>query len=350
MGDLARVKRRLLSEAVADNLDTIRGIGPWSLQRRRVQNRRWSRLALALAIPVTFFGAGYLISVSGTADALPASVPLQVAVANVAAQRNAVASETSMVTTPVPSDAKFAAPQPFDAAALPLEIRHIVLDAGHGGSDPGTVSGNDVREKDITLDIERRLRELLVAASFKVTATRDGDSLIPLKHRAHIANTSKADLFVSIHINSIRGSQRGVQTYYLGPTDDPVLTQLAAAENRGSGYSLADMKKLLEGIYADVRQDESKQLAENVQKALHANLRTVNPYIENWGVRKAPFVVLVATEMPAILAEVSCLSNQQEANLLRSAAYRQKIAEALFQGIRAYAETHNVEQQKGTRS
>jgi len=129
-----------------------------------------------------------------------------------------------------------------------------------------------------------------------------------------------------------------VETYYLGATDDPYLTRLAAAENRESGYSMGDMRKLLDRIYADVRQDKSRALAEVVQASLYKSIGKVNPGIENRGVKAAPFIVLLSSEMPAILAEVSCLSNEDEAALLTKPLYRQYIAEALAAGIRSYAD------------
>ncbi|MCB1037323.1 MAG: N-acetylmuramoyl-L-alanine amidase, partial [Acidobacteria bacterium] len=144
----------------------------------------------------------------------------------------------------------------------------------------------------------------------------------------------------SIHVNWIEAQEiRGVETYYLGPTDDPYIKDIAAAENRGSGYSLADFRSLLDGLYADVRQDESRRLAEALQGELFESLHTVTPSLRNRGVKTAPFVVLVSSDMPAALVEVACLSNQEEARLLAKPYYRQFIAQALFEGIRRYADS-----------
>jgi N-acetylmuramoyl-L-alanine amidase len=221
---------------------------------------------------------------------------------------------------------------------LALGVRRIVIDAGHGGTSPGTSTGNGVYEKEFTLDIATRLRDLLEKQNFEVVMTRTGDQTLTLENRANLANRSRGDVFVSIHLNWLKNpNNRGIETYYLGPTNDPHLNALAAAENRESGYSLSDMRNLLDGIYADVRQDESKRLAEAVQQQLYTGLKQVNPQLRDRGVKTAPFVVLVTTGMPAILAEVSCLSNQAEAELLKKPEYRQKIAEALSSGIRSYA-------------
>jgi N-acetylmuramoyl-L-alanine amidase len=224
------------------------------------------------------------------------------------------------------------------ATAFPLAVRRVVLDAGHGGTDPGAIAAS-LLEKEITLDIGRRLQTLLEGDGFEVVSTRSTDRTIALKERARVANESRSDIFVSIHVNALltHTEERGIETYYLGATNDPKLTQLAAAENRVSGYSMADMRALLDGVYADARRDESHELAQAVQKSLFSTLRKSDPGLENWGVKRAPFLVLVATGMPAVLAEVGCISNEKEAAMLRRPEYRQQIADALFLGIRGYA-------------
>jgi N-acetylmuramoyl-L-alanine amidase len=236
----------------------------------------------------------------------------------------------------------FPAPAPIDLAVLPLGIKKIILDPGHGGKDVGTSIALGLTEKGLTLDIALRLRHLLEAEAFEVLMTRDKDEAVPLRQRTALANTQRADLFVSIHINWVeRSHARGVETYYLGPTDDPALLRLAAQENHDSGYSLADFRKLLDQIYLSVRREESRRLAEAVQRTLVTTLHPHNPVRANRGVKTAPFAVLAGTEMPAILAEVACLSNAEEAQLLATPQYRQDIARALVQGIRAYAQALN---------
>ncbi|MBI2212313.1 MAG: N-acetylmuramoyl-L-alanine amidase [Acidobacteria bacterium] len=353
MGKLKRVKRRLVSGAVSDNLETIRGFGPWTLRRRHAA-RAWLRRTYMVLLPLSLLASTLLVSaVTGEfpfdkKHVVPA-VASTTAVTVASSRPLAAPRAQQQPPAPMSADRVFTElPVPIDVASLNLSVRRVILDAGHGGSDPGTVSG-DLLEKDITLDINARLERMLKQANFDVQVTRQEDRTVPLRARASIANDSSGDIFVSIHVNSIRGSHaiRGIETYYLGPTDDPILNELAASENRGSGYTLSDYRRLLEGIYADVRRDESRALAESIQRNLHGDLVSVNPHLENWGVRKAPFVVLVATEMPAILAEVACLSNKDEAKLLATDEYRQQIADALFKGIVAYARVRGGEAEKG---
>jgi len=335
-GQINRVKRQLLREAVADNLDTIRGLPPRTLRPARRFARLFLRRAPLVIIPLMLVSLAFL-SNTGVPTSARTRIPPPVKVQP---------SHAEALVAPVLLTDTL---EPISASAFPLSVRRVVLDAGHGGTDPGASSISNVSEKEITLDIEKRLGVLLRRNGFDVVATRDDDRLIPLRERARLANGSRSDIFVSIHVNSIpHPNSHGVETYYLGPTNDPTLTQLAAAENLTSGYALADLRKMLDRVYADVRRDESHRLAAAVQHQLFSGLRGVDPGLENWGVKRAPFVVLVATDMPAILAEVGCLSNESEAEMLRSGVYREQIAQALFQGIHAYASANDAPQKKGT--
>jgi N-acetylmuramoyl-L-alanine amidase len=221
---------------------------------------------------------------------------------------------------------------------LPLSVKRIAVDPGHGGAQYGAISDSGVSEKEITLDIALRLRRLLQSHPFDVIMTRETDTTISLDKRVAFANANRADLFVSIHVNWIPSPAiRPLETYYVGPTDDPVALRLASAENRDSGYPLSAYRRLLEKIYIDARRDESHALARTINAELFRSMSEVNPGLENRGVKMAPFAVLVGTEMPAILVEVSCLSNEADVGLLTTAEYREKIAAALVKGIRSYA-------------
>ncbi len=324
VGNIDRVKRQLLHAAVTDNLDTMRGRLPVSVRPVRRAGRVWLRRIPLLLLPLTLVGASYLVVSESRGLAVSRSL------------------KPTAISTAKPRNLATALPDSFEpvkAAAFPLAVKRVVLDAGHGGKDAGASSAALLTEKDITLDIANRLRALLQSSGFEVVVTRSDDRLIPLRERARLANSSDGDIFVSIHVNSLRTHtvSHGVETYYLGPTKDPLLTQLAAEENGTSGYSIADLRKLLERVYADVRRDESHRLASTLQGQLFTDLRTIDPGLENWGVKRAPFIVLVATDMPAVLAEVGCLSNDREAAMLARPQYRQEIAQALFRGIFEYA-------------
>jgi N-acetylmuramoyl-L-alanine amidase len=326
-----RVKRRLLRQAVADNIDTIRGLPPRAVRPAHRTLRMWLRRMPLLLLFLTLAGSTYLAS-----DPTPA--------------RDTFTPAKIVLTRRGTSNLGAADAIPVDSAAFPLSVRRVVIDAGHGGNDPGATSMQHLTEKEVTLDVASRLKVLLTQKGFDVVVTRSDDRLVPLRDRARLANDSNGDIFISIHVNSIEKhtASHGIETYYLGATNDPSLTKLAADENRVSGYSVADMRKLVEGIYADARRDESHRLAAAIQQQLYGNLRNVDRGLENWGVKRAPFIVLVATEMPAILAEIGCMSNDAEAAMLRRPDYRQHVAEALFQGIHAYASAADAPQKKGT--
>ncbi len=318
--DLSPLKRRLLRDLVRENVELKENRLPRSLRRGTHRLRIAVRILGFVLFPVVLFASTRLISSLAPPPAAPpaaaASAPAQTA------------------------DPRFGAPTPISPDVLPLAVRKVALDAGHGGASLGTHTPQGLNEKDLTLDIADRLRKLLEADGFEILMTRQTDRDMSLAERGTSANRGGADLFLSIPVNWIENRQsRGVETYFLGATQDPRLSRLAAAENRDSGYSMADMRRLLDRIYADVRRDNSRRLAEVVQSSLYHSLRRVNPGLENRGVKAAPFIVLLTTEMPAILAEVSCLSNDQEADLLSRPLYRQYIAEALAAGVRSYADS-----------
>ena len=335
MSQTSSLKRRLLRQAVAENLSVRKGEpAPWRPAVRIVSEKkpsRW-RLAWLALLPLVLVVSLQALRREPASEAMPSPEP---------GLAPAVLEDRT-------ADLRFAAPKAIDSDVFPLEVRRIVVDPGHGGDDFGTTD-NDLIEKEITLDIGKRLAALLRDGGYEVHMTREDDRKLVLRERADFANRLHSDLFVSIHVNWISASQvRGIETYFLGTTEDPELKELARRENRESGYSLADMKLLLEGIYTGVRRDASRQFASRVQRSLYTSLRRVNPKLKDRGVKTAPFVVLVSTEMPAILAEVSCLSNREEARLLARPLYRDHIAEALYRGIRGYADDVHQTEEKGS--
>ncbi len=225
---------------------------------------------------------------------------------------------------------------PSIARQLGLGVHRIVIDPGHGGKDPGTVNRLlGVQEKDITLDIGKRLNAILNEhREFEIILTRPRDEYVPLEERAAIANSNQGDIFVSIHTNSApRLSARGVESYYLNMTADPRAMEVAAQENAMSSKSMAEMRSILDQILRNSKISESKILTQFIQGSMVANLQRKYDAIEDLGVKKAPFYVLLGAQMPSALVEVSFLSNRDEAMRLNVPEYRQAVAAGLYLGI-----------------
>ncbi|HET9183805.1 MAG TPA: N-acetylmuramoyl-L-alanine amidase [Candidatus Angelobacter sp.] len=222
--------------------------------------------------------------------------------------------------------------------ALGLKIGKIVVDAGHGGHDTGTIGPNGLEEKDLVLDVALRLGKLLQnKLGAEVVYTRDDDTFIPLETRTAIANKEQADLFISVHANSSRDpSARGVETYYLNFTSSPDALEVAARENAVSQQSIHQLQDLVKKIALKEKIEESREFAADVQQALYKGENAKNPGERNRGVKKAPFVVLIGANMPSILAEISFVSNPHDARKLKTNAYRQQIAESLYKGVAKY--------------
>ncbi len=222
--------------------------------------------------------------------------------------------------------------------ALGLKIGRIVIDAGHGGHDSGTLGPEGIEEKDVVLDVSLRLGKLLKQRlGADVIFTRSDDTFIPLETRTAIANKAQADLFVSVHANSSPDpSARGVETYYLNFTSSPESLELAARENAVSQQSIHQLSDLVKKIALHDKIDESREFASNVQKYLYDGLEQGNPGLKDRGVKQAPFVVLIGANMPSILAEISFLTNPDDAHQLRDPNYRQRIAESLYRGVARY--------------
>jgi N-acetylmuramoyl-L-alanine amidase len=223
--------------------------------------------------------------------------------------------------------------------ALGLKIGKIVIDPGHGGHDTGTIGPNGLEEKDLVLDVSRRLGKLLeTRLGAEVVYTRKTDTFIPLETRTAIANQARADLFVSVHANSSHDADaRGVETYYLNFTSSPEALDVAARENAVSEKSIYELRDLVKKIALKEKIDESREFAGDVQEALHSGLAAKSPAIRDRGVKKAPFIVLIGANMPSILAEISFVSNPTDEHHLETAEYRQRIAESLYRGIAKYA-------------
>ncbi len=222
--------------------------------------------------------------------------------------------------------------------ALGLKIGKIVVDAGHGGHDTGTIGPNGLMEKDLVLDVALKLGKLLQERlGAEVVYTREDDTFIPLETRTAIANKEQADLFISIHANSSSdASARGVETYYLNFTSSADALEVASRENAVSEKSIHELQDLVKKIALKEKIEESREFAVDVEKSLYGGLGTKNSGLRDRGVKKAPFIVLIGANMPSILSEISFVSNPSDEKKLKTNEYRQRIAESLYRGISKY--------------
>jgi N-acetylmuramoyl-L-alanine amidase len=227
---------------------------------------------------------------------------------------------------------------------LGLKIGRIVIDAGHGGHDTGTIGPTGLMEKDLCLDVALRLGKIIQQKlpGADIVYTRSDDTFIPLEERTRIANEAKADLFLSIHANSSPDhGARGIETYYLNLKGTPEAMAVAARENAVSQQGIHDLEDMVKKIARTEKIDESRELAEDVQDSLSKRIQKTAHPVKNRGVRKAPFVVLIGADMPSILTEISFLSNPADEQLLKKPEHRQHVAEGLYQGVSVYLQSMN---------
>ena len=225
--------------------------------------------------------------------------------------------------------------------ALGLKVGRIVIDAGHGGHDDGTIGPHGVLEKDVVLDVALRLSKLVQEKmGAEVVLTRSDDTFIPLHERTQIANDHRADLFLSIHANSSPAPDvTGTETFFLNFTSTGGAMDVAARENAGADRNVGDLKDLIQSITLNDKIEESQTFARDIQNSLNAQAAKTNLNARNRGVKKAPFVVLIGASMPSVLAEIGFLSNERDEKNLGKPEYRQKIAEALYKGLAEYSQS-----------
>jgi N-acetylmuramoyl-L-alanine amidase len=224
------------------------------------------------------------------------------------------------------------------ARQLGLGVRTIVLDPGHGGQDPGAIGKGGLQEKEINLAVALAVQKLLrEKAGLNVILTRESDVEVGLDDRTVIANQKRADLFVSIHSNAHRDRKRGgVETFFLNISPDPSVVELAAMENATSTKNIGEMKTILQKIVQNSKIQESRELAEAMQKDLVKSLARELPSIQNLGVKGGPFWVLIGGDMPSVLVEISHLSNAKEEAKLKTVKYRELAAQGIYDGIMEY--------------
>ncbi len=221
--------------------------------------------------------------------------------------------------------------------SLGLKLSRVVIDAGHGGHDIGSVGPNGYTEKELVLDVSVRLKQLIeTELGAEVVMTRSDDSFVPLETRTAMANEQESDLFISIHANSSRvRSVRGVETFFLNFTSSREALETASRENAASERSVHELQDLVKRIMLRDKVEESRELAQHIQHSLAARKGAGL----DRGVKQAPFVVLIGANVPSVLAEICFISNPQEERLIKNPQNRQAIAESLFEGVRSYAES-----------
>lgn len=324
----------MLRGVYEDNLRTTRKVAPdMSPEAPRSRGKRWPLAAVVVlpALVILFFQFVFPV-LSGGSQGRPIG-PLTAA----GSPTYSLDGDSSLPDAS--SYNNIAANPDLPLATLfDLQIKTIVIDPGHGGKDPGAVGHLGIREKDITLDVARRLKHKLEARTgFKVILTREDDTFLSLRERVLFANNHQADLFISVHVNYLPIEPLSVvETYYFGPQSDEATLQLARKENQNSDYSTSDFNDMIKRIGNTMRLQESKRTAMSIQKSLYRNMRQINRNVNDWGVKTAPFVVLLGVEAPSVLAEIACLSNRDEEAKLNTAAHREKIALFLEEGIVNY--------------
>ncbi len=259
-------------------------------------------------------------------DPLPRNAPPPVTLAASIPKRTEAIRPAIIDRAPVPDRSMI--------RALGLKVSRIVIDPGHGGQDFGTSSPGGLHEKELVLDVSKRLATLLRRnLSDDVILTRTDDSFVSLEERTVMANEKKADLFISIHANSSPAhSASGIETFYLNFAASPGALDVASRENASSRKKVHELTDLLQKIALNSKLDESREFATNVQNALI----TGDKSNRNRGVKRAAFIVLIGADMPAVLTEIGFVSNPTEEANLRRGDYRQKLAEQLYKGIESY--------------
>lgn len=239
-------------------------------------------------------------------------------------------------------------PQNYEALLAPsqiplaqlfgLDAKTIVIDPGHGGRDPGAIGAGGLLEKDVTLAVALLLRDRLKKyPGYRILMTRDKDVRISTRERVTFANAKKADLFISIHCNSLDKLQLNIiETYYFGAQADEESLRLAEAENQGSEYLMAEFKGMIKKIGDNFKQQESNALATSIQNTLFRHMQEQDKKVVNRGTKMAPFVVLLGADMPSVLAEITCISNPEEEMKLANPDYLATFAQHLEGGIVGY--------------
>ncbi|MEN8140108.1 MAG: N-acetylmuramoyl-L-alanine amidase [Thermodesulfobacteriota bacterium] len=224
------------------------------------------------------------------------------------------------------------------AQQLGLGVKTVIIDAGHGGKDPGAIGITGLREKDVSLRVARKVSRELERKGYKTILTRDSDTFIPLEERTAIANTKGGDLFISIHANSAPNRRAfGLETFYLSLATTPEERAAAAMENAISTMQISALQDILNSLMKNAKIEESRKMAAVMQGSLISGLQQDFPHTRDLGVKKAPFIVLIGANMPAVLTEIGFISNRAEEKRLRSSTYLNHLAYHIAAGVDSYS-------------
>jgi N-acetylmuramoyl-L-alanine amidase len=333
-GDDTKVKKAILKGIYEDNL-SLSGKRSGSKKRNRMSGIM--KCGAALVSLFVFFVLGGLDS-SDTANVRGVSV--NPAISNPKLhddpRSHIPAIDTGLYVSG--DDALFvnAATPAWDVFGF--RVKTIIIDPGHGGEDPGAVGAMGTQEKDITLDVSGRLRDRLAKyGNYRILMTREHDVTVPLKDRIEFANSHNADLYISVHVNSVPKKRINIiETYYFGTNADEETLRLAERENEGSEYALHAYRNVIQKICNTMKFQESKELAASIQRSLYGNMSRRDKSVLDYGIKTAPFVVLLGVDVPSVLVETSCLSHEGEEKKLNSWRYREDIATYLEKGIVMY--------------
>lgn len=231
-----------------------------------------------------------------------------------------------------------------DVAIKSKGTLRIVVDAGHGGKDPGAVGPNRLYEKDVVLNLAKKLASSLrTSLGCEVLLTRDRDVYIPLRQRTAYANEVDADLFISIHANASTNKKIfGIETFYLNFSKNDKAIAVAARENGMSIKEMGDLELILFDMMANAKINESSRLATDIHTSLVTSLSKRYSDVKDMGVRQGPFHVLLGATMPSVLVEVAFISNKMEEKRLKSSVYRERAAEAIATGVKKYLRSQNL--------
>jgi N-acetylmuramoyl-L-alanine amidase len=335
-----KMKSTILKGVFDDNLRMMSKAEKAKNNKKRLKKKNLIKISGAFFLVIliyVFFNHFDIINHTFFKNLPSASIKSEVTRLSRDSQPKFSETETSNITPSVYSAFLIKLPMPL-RKIFNLKVKQILIDPGHGGEDPGTSGRLGTKEKDITLDIAVKLRDRLKRLpGYRILMTREKDITLSLNGRIDIAKTCGADLFISVHINYIPDEPLNtIETYYFGPHTDNASLLLAEKENKGTEYTLNDFKGVIRNIENTLKTQESRSLAYFIHRSLYSNISRENKDIKNFGIKTAPFVVLLGVDIPSVLTEVTCLSDINEEMKLNTENYRKEIARYLEEGIVNY--------------